>query len=174
MIAINGIGIAGPTLAFWLLKSGHEVLLVEQAPQLRSGGYVIDFWGIGFDIAEKMGLIRQLRELGYQVQEVRLVNDRGYKSGGFSADVFNRMTNGRFTSLRRSDLSAAIYGAIAGQVETLFGDSIAGIEETGERLHISFDHATSRNNEECQQYLFRSRQPDPHEPMDKGTHSTDW
>lgn len=144
-IAINGIGIARPTLAFWLLKSGHEVLLVEQAPQLRSGGYVIDFWGIGFDIAEKMGLISQLKELGYQVQEVRLVDDRGYKSGGFSADVFNRMTSGRFTSLRRSDLSAVIYGAIAGQVETLFGDSIAGIKETGDRLHISFERATSRN-----------------------------
>lgn len=144
MIAINGIGIAGPTLAFWLLKSGHEVLLVEQAPQLRSGGYVIDFWGIGFDIAEKMGLIPQLTEIGYQVQEVRLVDDRRYKSGGFSADVFNRMTNGRFTSLRRSDLSAVVYGAIAGQVETLFGDSIAGIEETGDRLHISFDRASSR------------------------------
>ena len=46
-IIINGAGIAGPTLAYWLWKSGHEVLLVEQAPRLRTGGYVIDFWGVG-------------------------------------------------------------------------------------------------------------------------------
>ena len=44
-IIINGAGIAGPTLAYWLREAGHEVLLVEAAPQLRSGGYVIDFWG---------------------------------------------------------------------------------------------------------------------------------
>ena len=44
-VVINGIGIAGPTLAYWLQRSGHEVLLVEQAPELRHGGYVIDFWG---------------------------------------------------------------------------------------------------------------------------------
>ena len=66
-IAINGAGVAGPTLAYWLIKGGHEVLLVEQAPQLRSGGYVIDFWGIGYDIAEKMGLIPRIREMGYQI-----------------------------------------------------------------------------------------------------------
>jgi hypothetical protein len=30
--------------------------LVESAPALRTGGYVIDFWGLGYDIAERMGL----------------------------------------------------------------------------------------------------------------------
>jgi 2-polyprenyl-6-methoxyphenol hydroxylase-like FAD-dependent oxidoreductase len=59
--------IAGPTLAYWLQQAGHEVLLVESAPQLRSGGYVIDFGLVGYDVAEKMGLIPRIRELGYQV-----------------------------------------------------------------------------------------------------------
>ena len=63
-ITINGVGIAGPTLAYWLRESGHEVLLVEEAPQLRSGGYIIDFWGVGYDIAEKMGLIPRIRRAG--------------------------------------------------------------------------------------------------------------
>jgi 2-polyprenyl-6-methoxyphenol hydroxylase-like FAD-dependent oxidoreductase len=53
-IVINGAGIAGPTLAYWLRMAGHEVLLVESAPQLRSGGYVIDFGLVGYDVAEKM------------------------------------------------------------------------------------------------------------------------
>ena len=57
-IIINGAGIAGPTLAYWLRKAGHEVVLVEAAPQLRTGGYVIDFGLVGYDIAEKMGPTR--------------------------------------------------------------------------------------------------------------------
>lgn len=56
-ILISGAGIAGPTLAYWLLKYGFEPTLIEQAPELRTGGYVIDFWGAGFDIAERMGLV---------------------------------------------------------------------------------------------------------------------
>jgi 2-polyprenyl-6-methoxyphenol hydroxylase-like FAD-dependent oxidoreductase len=35
-VIINGAGIAGPTLAYWLQKAGHEVVLVEVAPRLRS------------------------------------------------------------------------------------------------------------------------------------------
>src|SRR5215471_13449709 len=99
-IVINGAGIAGPTLAYWLRKAGHDVLLVEAAPQLRRGGYVLDFWGVGYDIAEKMGLLPRIRELGYQVREVRFVDRQSRKRGGFSVEVIGRMTNGRFTSLR--------------------------------------------------------------------------
>jgi len=143
-IAINGAGIAGPTLAYWLNEYGHEVLLVEQAPELRRGGYVIDFWGVGYDIAEKMGLIPKIRKLGYQLKEVRLVDQNGRKNGGFSTDVFNRMTNGRFTSIRRSDLSAAIYGALGEDVETIFGDSITNIEDEEHGLQLSFEHAPPR------------------------------
>ena len=76
-IIINWAGIAGPTLAYWLRRSGHEVLLVEAAPRLRGGGYVIDFWGVGYDIAEKMGLLPRVRDLGYQVREVRFVDRQG-------------------------------------------------------------------------------------------------
>jgi 2-polyprenyl-6-methoxyphenol hydroxylase-like FAD-dependent oxidoreductase len=140
-IVINGAGIAGPTLAYWLSKSGHEVLLVEAAPRLRRGGYVLDFWGVGYDIAEKMGLLPRLRELGYQVREVRFVDRHGRKRGGFPVDVFGRLANGRFTTLRRADLAATIYGALGGAVETLFGDSVAGIEEMGHGLRVSFDRA---------------------------------
>lgn len=143
-ITINGVGIAGPTLAYWLCESGHEVLLVEKAPYLRVGGYVIDFWGVGYDIAEKMGLIPRIRGFGYQVKEVRFVDRNGRKCGGFAADVFGRMTKGRFTSLRRSDLAATIYQAVEGKVETIFGDSVARIENGRHGVLVSFDHADPR------------------------------
>jgi len=42
-VLISGIGIAGPTLAYWLSLYGVRSTLVEIAPHLRTGGYVIDF-----------------------------------------------------------------------------------------------------------------------------------
>jgi 2-polyprenyl-6-methoxyphenol hydroxylase-like FAD-dependent oxidoreductase len=143
-VVINGAGIAGPALAYWLSKSGHEVVLVEAAPRLRTGGYALDFWGVGYDVAEKMGLLPRLRELGYQVREVRFVDRRGRTRGGFPVDVFGRLTHGRYTTLRRADLAATIYGALGGAVETVFGDSVAGIEETGRGVRVSFDRAPPR------------------------------
>src|SRR5215469_16018052 len=93
-IIINGVGIAGPTLAYWLLQAGHEVLLVEAAPQLRRGGYVIDFGLAGYDIAEKMGLIPRLGELGYQVRELRFVDRQGRTVASMSIDALARLTHG--------------------------------------------------------------------------------
>lgn len=146
-IVINGIGVAGPALGYWLTKAGHEVLLVEEAPRLRAGGYIVDFWGIGYDIAEKMGLVGEIRRLGYQVRELRIVGRDGRTQGGFDLTVFGRMTRDRFTSVRRSDVSATIHRAIEGKVETIFGDSVAGIEEHDRGVRVSFDHAPSRDAE---------------------------
>lgn len=143
-VLVSGGGIAGPTLAYWLQKCGHEVLLVEQAPRLRSGGYAIDFWGVGYDIADKMGLIPRIRELGYQAREVRFVDRHGRKSGGLHNDAVFRMTGGRFTTVRRSDLAATIYHAIEGKVETVFGDAVDRIEDSGDRVQVSFDRAAPR------------------------------
>jgi len=144
-IAINGAGIAGTTLAYWLQDAGHDVLLIEEAPRLRTGGYVIDFWGVGYDIAEKMGLLPRVKALGYQMRELRFVDARGRRTGGFSTDVFDRMTHGRFTSLRRSDLAALIYGAIDGTVETMFGDSISSLEEQRAFVRIRFRRGAPRD-----------------------------
>lgn len=144
-VVINGAGIAGPTLAWWLQRAGHEVALVERAPQLRQGGYVIDFWGLGYDIAEKMSLMPTLRGLGYHVREVRYVDAHGRRRGGFDVDVFTRLTHDRFTSLRRSDLAATIFAALDGKVETWFGDSIAGIEDGADGVRVHFEHAASRD-----------------------------
>ena len=144
-IAINGAGIAGPTLAYWLLRTGHEPTLIEKAPQFRTGGYVIDFWGVGYTIAERMEILPKVREAGYSVKEVRLVNNRGRKSGGFSTEVFRRITNDRITSLARGDLARVIYRSIEDRVETIFGNSISAIEQDDSGVRVSFERGAPRD-----------------------------
>jgi 2-polyprenyl-6-methoxyphenol hydroxylase-like FAD-dependent oxidoreductase len=143
-ILINGAGVAGPTLAWWLARSGHEVTLVERAPAPRSGGYVIDFWGAGYDIAERMGVLPRILEQGYRVREVRFVDRVGESVGGFSTDVFARATGGRFTSIRRSDLAKTIFDDLDGRVETIFGDSVAAIDDRGDCVNVAFERAAAR------------------------------
>ena len=76
-ILISGAGIAGPTLAYWLAHYGIEPTIIEEAQTLRTGGYIIDFFGTGFEIAERMGLLPEILAKGYQVQKVRVVNGKG-------------------------------------------------------------------------------------------------
>src|SRR6516165_4007778 len=132
-VLISGAGIAGPTLAFWFEKYGFAPTLVETAPALRASGYVIDFWGLGYDIAEKMGLLPDIARIGYHMQELRIVDDCGQRLSGFGIQVFRELTGGRYITLGRSDLSKLIYDRISGSCEIIFGDSITSLRETHAR-----------------------------------------
>lgn len=138
-IAISGAGIAGPTLAWWLTRAGHRPVLIERAPHLRTRGYIIDFWGHGYTIAERMGALPSIRAAGYSVEEVRFVDRRGDRSGGFDAGIFRRAVADRFTSLPRGDLAAALYQALGDDVEALFGTTILSLDQhqTGVRVALS-------------------------------------
>lgn len=142
-VLISGIGIAGSTLAYWLGEHGFSPTLLERAPRLRTGGYVIDFWGLGYDIAERMGLLPDLKFEGYDIKELRLVDSLGRRVGGFGVDVFRALTGGRYVSLPRGDLARMIYHKIDGRYETIFGDSIASIEQS-DGVQVAFEHSLAR------------------------------
>jgi 2-polyprenyl-6-methoxyphenol hydroxylase-like FAD-dependent oxidoreductase len=144
-ILVSGAGIAGPTLAHWLLRGGHEPTLVERAPAFRTGGYVIDFWGVGYRVAQRMGIESAVREAGYQVGELRSVDDAGRARSKLDTDVFQRVAGGRFTSLPRGDLAALVYATIEGRVEAMFGDSIARIDEHDAGVRVAFERGAERD-----------------------------
>lgn len=135
-IAISGAGIAGATLAYWLLRAGHEPLMIERAPALRTGGYIMDFWGVGYSVAERMGILPAVRQAGYQVEEIRFLADDGCKVGGFAVDALRDLTGGRMTSVARGDLAAEIYRSIDGRVEAIFDDQISVITEHDDGVQI--------------------------------------
>ena len=123
-VLISGIGIGGPTLAFWLKAAGFTPTLVERSPGLRTGGYVIDFWGLGYDIAERMGLLPEIDRSGYRMRELRIVDDRGRRVAGFGTAVFGELTGGRYITLGRSDLSRLIFDKIKRRLRIHFDDEI--------------------------------------------------
>jgi 2-polyprenyl-6-methoxyphenol hydroxylase-like FAD-dependent oxidoreductase len=137
-IAVSGAGIAGPTLAYWLSRSGHQPVLIETAPRLRTGGYVVDFWGAGYAIAERMGLAAAVQAAGYAIEEVRLIDRSGCKTGGFGVGPFRRVFDGRFTSVPRGELARLIYQAIDGEVETVFNDHIAAVDQRDGGVQVTF------------------------------------
>ena len=143
-VLIAGAGIAGPTLAYWLKAAGFAPTLVEHAPALRRGGYVIDFWGLGYDIAERMGLEPGIQRTGYHIRELRVVNGKGKRVAGFGTQVFTELTGGRYVTLARSELSRLIFERIKDGTETIFGDEIVALEERADHAAVQFRHGGER------------------------------
>ena len=143
-ILISGAGIGGPTLAYWLKAAGFEPVVLERASGLRSGGYVIDFWGLGYDLAERMGLIGEINRAGYHVRELRIVNDVGERVAGFGTAVFSELTDGRYVTLPRSALSRLLFEKVKDSIETIFGDEIVALEQQTDCVRIALKHAGER------------------------------
>lgn len=143
-IAISGAGIAGTTLAGRLLAAGHEPVLIEAAPALRTGGYLVDFWGLGFTVAERMGLRDRVLAEGYRQREVRFVDDRSRRAGGFPVDVLGALTGGRFTTIRRGALVRLLFDALDGRVETIFGDRIVAVDAQDDGVAVTLERGGRR------------------------------
>jgi len=144
-ILISGAGIAGTTLAYWLKKFGFNPTVIERAPQLRAGGYAIDFWGAGFDVAERMGIVPSLREADIGVAEVSFVDENNRQKGAMNYAQLKKMMNGRAFTLLRSDLARIVYEHLADDIEIIFGDNITQIDQRQSDVVVSFESGTSRD-----------------------------
>jgi 2-polyprenyl-6-methoxyphenol hydroxylase-like FAD-dependent oxidoreductase len=134
---IVGAGIGGPTLAYWLVQAGHEATLVEKSSELRRGGYLVDFWGAGFDVAERMGIVPELRRRGYVMREARAVDRNGCRVASLDPSAIMGSLQ-RYVSIARSDLAAVIYDAIGGKAELILGDTVKDLTDDGDRVRVSF------------------------------------
>lgn len=126
---ICGGGIAGLALADRLADGGWEVDVVERAPGPRPQGYMIDFFGAGYDAAEAMGIAPRLHELGYHVQEAAFVGPDGRVRGRLRYDQFADVVGGRLVSIMRPDLERTLREHLPAGVRLRYGAGPERIED---------------------------------------------
>ncbi len=143
-VAISGAGVAGTALAYWLHRTGHTPTLIEQAPAFRTGGYMIDFWGVGYRVAKKMGIEDQLLDAGYEIQQLRSVDSDGKVKAELPVEAIRNLIGHDFTSLPRGNLAATVYRTVADKVETVFGDTITAVDDHGDGVRLTFGNAEPR------------------------------
>src|SRR5579862_3234500 len=114
---VCGAGVAGLTLASRLGAAGWQVVLVEAAPGLRDQGYMLDFFGPGYDTAERMDLIPRLRELSYRIPEVIWLDRSGRSVAQLHYRNLQRALKGRLLTLMRGDLQHLLFDTLPHSVD---------------------------------------------------------
>ncbi|WP_353828807.1 FAD-dependent oxidoreductase [Agromyces sp. SYSU T0242] len=111
--AIVGAGISGLLCARQLALAGWEVDVLERAAGPRADGYMMDFFGPGYDAAERTGVMPRLRELAYRIGAVEYVDaESGRRTASIDYGAFATALDGRLLSLMRPDLELALLDAI--------------------------------------------------------------
>ncbi|CAM3400715.1 FAD-dependent monooxygenase [Kibdelosporangium persicum] len=140
-VLVSGASIAGPVLAYWLVRYGHEVTVVERAPALRkTGGHAVDLFKPAMDITEKMGVLPHVERLATGTERMTLHRPRAKPIRVNLGKVYQAASD-RHVEIMRDDLSEIYYDATTGDVEYLFGDSITEISEDGK---VTFENSAPR------------------------------
>jgi 2-polyprenyl-6-methoxyphenol hydroxylase-like FAD-dependent oxidoreductase len=137
-VLISGAGIAGLTLAYWLHHHGLQPTIIEQAPKLRPEGYAIDFAGSGWDVAERMNLISELRQGQITAPYFIFKDGVGRELARLPTAVFQRAFQNKMIQTMRPDLEAALYKTIRDTVPIHFNTSIQQIEQAPDHVRVTF------------------------------------
>ncbi|MCX4546972.1 FAD-dependent monooxygenase [Streptomyces sp. NBC_01565] len=139
-VLISGGSVAGPALAYWLHRHGFTPTIVERAPELRDGGYAVDFRGEALDVLDRMGLLAKIRALDTEMGDAAMVDAEGRTYATLPAAVF-----AGDLEVLKGDLTRMLYEATREDVEYVFGDSIASLEQDEDGVLVTFERGTPRH-----------------------------
>ena len=142
-ILISGASIAGPALAYWLHRYGFNPTVVERASALREGGYKVDIRGAAVDVAERMGLLAEMRQASTDMRGTSFVNRFGKRLATMEADFFGGRES-EDVEIMRGELARILYEATRHDAEYMFDDSIASISQGGTGVEVTFAHGRPR------------------------------
>ncbi len=139
-VLISGAGIAGSTLAFLLARRGFRPTITERARELGSSGAPVDVQETAFEVADRMGLLRTLREAATRVDSLVLVDRDGRRIAHMSL----RVNGTRQIEVPRSDLARILCEAAQSDAEVLFEESVRSMEQDGGGVDVTFERTPSR------------------------------
>ena len=168
-VLISGASIAGPALAYWLRHYGYDVTIVEKADALRGGGYPIDIRGTALDVVDRMGLLPALREAHVHTRKISFLNPDGSVLTSFTPDTVPGIAAADL-EIRRGDLATILYGTIRDDVEMIFNDSIASLDDRGDGVDITFASGTRRTFDDGDGKALAAKQQRSDETPQAGAH----
>jgi 2-polyprenyl-6-methoxyphenol hydroxylase-like FAD-dependent oxidoreductase len=128
---IAGAGIAGLAAALSLNRRGWQVEIVEKARDFRSGGYMIDFFGPGFDAAERLGLLPALKRRSSDIDKVDWVGADGRTDAKLDYRLMQKTVQGRLFPLLRGDVEEVLRDALPAEIKVRFGTSVTAVTQNG-------------------------------------------
>jgi 2-polyprenyl-6-methoxyphenol hydroxylase-like FAD-dependent oxidoreductase len=143
-VLICGGGIAGLTLGILLQEKGWNPQIVERDPALRTSGYMMDFFGTGWDVAERMGLLDEIQRVRYPIERIEYVDRDGTpRFPPVPLDRIRRAFGGRYTYIRRPDLARILLDhATSAGIDIRFGATVSAVQQNGSGVQVTLDDGT--------------------------------
>ncbi|HET6583910.1 MAG TPA: FAD-dependent monooxygenase [Nannocystaceae bacterium] len=143
-ILVSGASIAGPVLAAWLRRHGFAPTIVERSAGIRPGGQAVDIRGAARDVVERMGIMQEVRAATCEGRGLIYVDADDRVQTRMPAELFGGDGIVAELEILRGDLASVLYDAIRDDVEVLFDDSIARLDDRGTAVDVELERGGRR------------------------------
>ncbi|SDD21991.1 2-polyprenyl-6-methoxyphenol hydroxylase [Mucilaginibacter pineti] len=144
-ILISGASIAGPALAYWLNKYGFNVTVVEKAPALRKGGYRVDLRGAAVEVADRMGILNDVKQKNTAMLGSSMIDANGKRYADLNDPNIFGMRQQNDVEIMRGELSEILYNATKNETEYLFDNGITGLSQSEEQVTVILKNGEQRD-----------------------------
>jgi 2-polyprenyl-6-methoxyphenol hydroxylase-like FAD-dependent oxidoreductase len=135
---VVGAGIGGLTAARALHAAGFELLVVEQAGELREVGAGISLWPNAVNALHTLGLRQRVEARGAPADEAGLFTWQGTTLAAAHADQFQSRFGAPLLVLHRAELQTVLFATIDRDSLRL-GTTCVAIEQLDERVAVHLD-----------------------------------
>jgi 2-polyprenyl-6-methoxyphenol hydroxylase-like FAD-dependent oxidoreductase len=142
---IIGAGIAGLAAARRLDLAGWETLVVERAPERRGGGYAVTFGGVGYDGAERMGVLPALLERQFVTEELEYRNVNGKRRFALSGKTIAATMGKKSFTILRGDIEDVLYESVRDTATFRFGTTVTAVTQDADAVHVTLSDGTTEH-----------------------------
>ncbi|MFB4195547.1 FAD-dependent oxidoreductase [Streptomyces carpaticus] len=134
---VVGAGIAGSSAAWWLERTGWDVLLVDENRDTSRGAYLIQLDRTALDLAERMGATGIVEAVSFPAPAISLRLGKRPRPRTSSLDV------GTYRLAHRGPLIGALFAHVPAAVEQRLGTSLTALEHHDDMVRAHFSDGTA-------------------------------
>ena len=137
-VLISGASFAGLATAFWMNRLGYTVTVVEVGKGLKTGGTPVDIREGTVDIVRRMGLLERIQASSLKPRPVEFLDPDGVRIETTPAQAGDARDSSRDYEIERDTLLHMLFEEVKSDVEFIFDDSIARVDESSDEVAVTF------------------------------------
>lgn len=138
-VLVCGASISGTAIAYWLARSGFQVVVAEKYHSFRDGGQNVDIKDFGQDVLKLMGIDQEVNAQNTGECGLQYLDAKGKIISSFPKGSVGGLTSDY--EILRGDLARIIYDKTKDVCDFRFGKTVRSISEHPDSITVTFNDA---------------------------------
>jgi 2-polyprenyl-6-methoxyphenol hydroxylase-like FAD-dependent oxidoreductase len=143
-VLVSGASFAGLATAYWMIRLGYRVTVIEAARGLRQGGTPVDIEGETIGVLARMGMLESVRAAALAPRGFEFKDADDSTVGMLEGDAASDEVANETYEIHRDDLLKILFASVEWAAAVVFGRSITQLEDRPDGVMVTLSDGSRR------------------------------